>query len=87
MMFTKECVTITAAYGMSGVLVTHILDGIALFCGPPATIRADQENASTCRAPAQRACEHGVVLRLILPGKSNQDVLFEPFKGDSGMSS
>lgn len=60
----KADVSVIGAYAMSGVLATHILDCIALFCGPPATIRADQETASTCRAPAQRACEHGVVLRL-----------------------
>jgi len=37
--FTKECLTITTAYGISGVQVTHILDSIALFRGYPATIR------------------------------------------------
>ncbi len=40
--FTKECLTITAAFGISGVQVTHILDSIALFRGYPATIRTDQ---------------------------------------------
>lgn len=57
--FTKECVTLTAAYGISGVLVTHILDCIALFCGDPAKTRTDQETVTTCRAPAQSAFEHG----------------------------
>lgn len=37
--FTKECLTITAAFGISGVQVTRILDSIALFRGYPATIR------------------------------------------------
>jgi putative transposase len=40
--FTKECLTITAAFGISGVQVTRILDSIALFRGYPATIRTDQ---------------------------------------------
>ena len=31
--FTKECLTITLAFGISGVQVTLILDSIALFRG------------------------------------------------------
>jgi putative transposase len=38
---TKECLTVTIAFGISGVLVTRILDSIALFRGYPATIRTD----------------------------------------------
>ncbi len=41
--FTKECLTVTVAFGISGVQVTRILDSIALFRGYPATIRTDQE--------------------------------------------
>ncbi len=37
--FTKECLTVTVAFGISGVQVTRILDSIALFRGYPATIR------------------------------------------------
>lgn len=48
--FTKECLTITAAFGISGVQVTRILDSIALFRGYPATIRTDQGPEFTCRA-------------------------------------
>ncbi len=40
--FTKECLTIIIAFGISGIQVTRILDGIALFRGYPATIRTDQ---------------------------------------------
>lgn len=40
--FTKECLTVTAAFGISGIQVTCILDSIALFRGYPATIRTDQ---------------------------------------------
>lgn len=40
--FMKECLTITAAFGISGVQVTHILDSIALFRDYPTTIRTDQ---------------------------------------------
>jgi putative transposase len=44
--FTKECLTITIAFGISGVQVTRILDSIALFRGYPATIRTDQGRSS-----------------------------------------
>lgn len=40
--FTKECLTVTVAFGISGVQATRNLDGIALFCGYTATIRIDQ---------------------------------------------
>ncbi|KAF1366647.1 putative transposase [Yokenella regensburgei] len=49
--FTKECLTITAAFGISGVQVTRIMDSIALFRDYPATIRTDQGSEFTCRAP------------------------------------
>ena len=48
--FTKECLTITAAFGISGVQVTRILDSIALFRGYPATIKTEQGPEFTCRA-------------------------------------
>lgn len=44
--FTKECLTVTVAFGISGVQVTRILDSIALFRGYPATIRTDQGRSS-----------------------------------------
>jgi len=68
--FTKECLTVTVAFGISGVQVTRILDSIALFRGYPATIRTDQGPEFTCRALDQWAFEHGVELRLIQPGMS-----------------
>lgn len=48
--FTKECLTITAVFGISGVQVTLILDCIALFRGYPTTIRTEQGLEFTCRA-------------------------------------
>ena len=79
--FTKECLTITAAFGISGVQVTRILDRIALFRGYPATIRTDQGPEFTCRALDQWAFEHGVELRLIQPGKPTQNGFIEGFNG------
>lgn len=51
--FTKECLTITAAFRISGAQVTPILDSIALFCGYPATISTDQGPEFTCHALGQ----------------------------------
>lgn len=48
--FTKERLTITIVFGISGVQVTRILDRIALFRGYPATIITDQGPDFTCRA-------------------------------------
>ncbi|WP_404880730.1 integrase catalytic domain-containing protein, partial [Klebsiella pneumoniae] len=52
--FTKECLTVTVAFGISGVQVSRILDSIALFRGYPATIRTDQGPEFTCRARGAR---------------------------------
>ena len=79
--FTKECLTITFAFGISGVQVTRILDSIALFRGYPTTIRTDQDPEFTCRALNQWAFEHGVELRLIQPGKPTQNGFIEGFNG------
>ncbi|HBI6868961.1 TPA: IS3 family transposase [Enterobacter cancerogenus] len=81
--FTKECLTITAAFGISGVQVTRILDSIALFRGYPATKRTDQGPEFTCRALDQWAFEHGVEIRLIQPGKPTQNGFIESFNGRS----
>ena len=79
--FTKECLTITTAFGISGVQVTRILDSIALFRGYPATIRTDLGPEFTCRALDQWAYEHGVELRLIQPGRPTQNGFIESFNG------
>lgn len=56
--FTKECLTVTVDFGISGVQVTHILDSVALFRCYPATIRTDLGPEFTYRAPDQWAFEH-----------------------------
>ncbi|MGJ8713336.1 integrase core domain-containing protein, partial [Pantoea agglomerans] len=79
--FTKECLAVTVAFGISGVQVTRILNSIALFRGYPATIRTDQGPEFTCRALDQWTFEHGVELRLIQPGKPTQNGFIESFNG------
>ncbi len=76
-----KCLTITIAFGISGVQVTRILDSIALFRGYPATIRTDQGAEFTCCALDQWAFEHGVELRLIQLGKPTQNGFIESFNG------
>ncbi|BBW24392.1 hypothetical protein STN0717ENT53_P11790 (plasmid) [Enterobacter kobei] len=49
--FTKECLTVTVAFGISGVQVTRILDSIALFRGYPATIRTGTVAKLAMRQP------------------------------------
>jgi putative transposase len=73
--FTKECLTITVAFGISGVQVTRILDSIALFRGYPATIRTDQGPEFTCRALDQWALS--MVLSCAYPaGQANAERIY-----------
>lgn len=67
--FTREHLTITAAFGITGVQVTRIPASIALLRGYPSTIRTDQRPKFTCRALEQWDFKHGFELRLIQPGK------------------
>jgi putative transposase len=84
--FTAECLTVTVAFGISGVQVTRILDSIALFRGYPATIRTDQGPEFTCRALDQWAFEHGVELRLIQPASQRRTDLLRALTDDFAMN-
>lgn len=79
--FTKECLTIITAFGISGVQVTRISDYIALSPSYRATIRTVQDPELTCRVLNPWAFEHGVERRLIQPGKLTQNGFIESFKG------
>lgn len=46
--FTKECLAVNVAFGISGIHVTRIQDSIAFFRGYPGTIRTDQMPEFTC---------------------------------------
>lgn len=71
--FAKECLTITAAFRISGVQIMRFLDSIALFPGYPTTIITEQSPKFTCRALEKWTFEHGVRLRLIQPGEPTQN--------------
>jgi len=79
--FSKECLTITSAFDISGVQAAGILNSITLFCGYPATIRTDQRPEFTCRPLDQWAFAHGVKLRLIPLDKPIQQGFIESFNG------
>ncbi|WP_415915706.1 integrase catalytic domain-containing protein [Serratia marcescens] len=68
--FTKECLAITTAFGISYIYVSRILDSTV------AWLSGDDKNRTgpefTCRVLDQWAFEHGVELRLIQPEKSTQ---------------
>jgi putative transposase len=84
--FTKECLTVTAAFGISGAQVTRILDSIALFRGYPATIRTDQGPEFTCRALDQWAFEHGVEFGLFSRVSRHRTDLSKALMVDFAMS-
>jgi len=65
--FTKESLTVTAAFGISCVQVTRILDSVALFCGCPGELRTNQGAV--------------VEMHLIQPGRPAQDGFIKIYKG------
>ncbi|WP_152638828.1 IS3 family transposase, partial [Marinobacter santoriniensis] len=79
--FTKECLDIPVAMGISGEQVARTLDGIAAFRGYPKAVRTDQGPEFTGRALDQWAYRHNVELKLIQPGKPMQNGYVESFNG------
>ena len=79
--FTKECLDIPVAAGISGPQVARTLDAIAAFRGYPQAIRTDQGPEFTSKALDQWAYHNGVELKLIQPGKPMQNGYIESFNG------
>jgi len=77
--FTKECLDIPVAMGISGEQVVRTLDGIAAFRGYPKAVRTDQGPEFIGRALDQWAYRHGV--ELIQPEKPMQKGYVESFNG------
>ena len=78
---THEAVAIQPERAISGIAVTRILDELALTRGLPKVIRTDNGKEFCGRAMLTWAHEHGVTLRLIEPGKPNQNAFIESFNG------
>ena len=78
---THEAVAIEVERAISGQGVTRTLDRLALSRGLPAVIRTDNGKEFCGKAMVTWAYERGVQLRLIEPGKPNQNAYVESFNG------
>ncbi len=78
---THESVAIVPERAISGTHVTWILDHLAATRGVPQVIRTDNGKEFCGRAMLTWAHTHNVMLRLIEPGKPNQNAYIESFNG------
>ena len=78
---THESVAVVPERAITGLMLTRILDGLALTRGLPQVIRTDNGKEFCGRAMLTWAHAHNVTLRLIEPGKPNQNAYIESFNG------
>ena len=78
---THESVAIEVERAISGYGVSRVLDRLELSCGLPKFIRTDNGKEFCGKAMVAWAHERGVQLRLIEPGKPNQNAYIESFNG------
>jgi putative transposase len=78
---THEAVAIEIERAISGLMLTRVLDRLALTRGLPKVIRTDNGKEFCGKAMIQWAHARGVDLRLIEPGKPNQNAYVESFNG------
>ena len=78
---THEAVAIEPERAISGQTLTRILNHLAIHRGLPQTIRTDNGKEFCGRAMLSWAHERSVKLRLIEPGKPNQNAYIESFNG------
>ena len=78
---THESVAIEVERAISGHGVSRVLDRLALSRGLPKVIRTDNGKEFCGKAMVAWAHEHDVQLRLIEPGKPNQNAYIESFNG------
>jgi len=78
---THESVAIEVERAISGTGVSHVLDRLGLSRGLPKFIRTDNGKEFCGKAMVAWAHERGVQLRLIEPGKPNQNAYIESFNG------
>ena len=78
---THEAVAIEVERAISGQMLTRVLDRLALSRGLPRVIRTDNGKEFCGKAMVQWAHARGVNLRLIEPGKPNQNAYVESFNG------
>ena len=78
---THESVDIVPERAIGGFTVTRILDRLSTTRGLPRIIRTDNGKEFCGRAMLTWAHTHNVTLRLIEPGKPNQNAYIESFNG------
>ena len=78
---THEAVAIETERAISGQVLMRILGRLALSRGLPRVIRTDNGKEFCGKAMVMWAYQQGVDLRLIEPGKPNQNAYVESFNG------
>lgn len=78
---THESVAIAPDRAIGGIALTRILDRLRTDRGLPKVIRTDNGKEFCGRAMLTWAHKQGVTLRLIEPGKPNQNAYIESFNG------
>lgn len=78
---THEAVAVIPEHTIGGDHLTRLLDGICSQRGKPRTIRTDNGPEFVGKAMLTWAHRHGIDLRLIEPGKPNQNAYVESFNG------
>ena len=78
---THESVAVRPERAISGLAVTRILDELAISRGLPKVIRTDNGKEFCGRAMLSWGYHRNVTLRLIEPGKPNQNAYIESFNG------
>ena len=79
--FTRRCLAIVVARRLTSDDVLQCLTDLFVTHGPPEHIRSDNGPEFTGRAMLTWAHRHGIALRLIEPGKPNQNAYVESFNG------
>lgn len=78
---THESVGIVPEHTIGGDHLTRLLDALCSQRGRPMVIRSDNGPEFTGKAMLTWAHRHGIALRLIEPGKPNQNAYIESFNG------
>lgn len=81
---TDEAIAVPVEHAMGGEHLTRVLDGICSLRGKPQVIRTDNGPEFTGKAMMVCAHRHGIELRLIEPGKPDQNAYVESFNGRLG---
>jgi transposase InsO family protein len=78
---THEAIAVLAEHSIGGERLTRMMDEVCSRRGRPAVIRTDNGKEFTGKAMLNWAYRNGVSLRLIEPGKPNQNAYVESFNG------